>query len=701
MFSKNRDQYSSKKMGILLSLQMIMAIFLTSSCVGEYQTVDVNLTESTEENPVNSLKFKGIQDAIAVADDKIEVYFYPADGGSESYSYTVSIGNYDEEFTASSDTLTEDYRGFHRMLIDGLAPGTSYTFKIDVAETGSDTIIESENTLSATTFENDVSDFYGISSVSNAVGEAGLDSINVRWVPTDKKSELGTDDSDPSSYEIIAVNALLNTPEVANDYTFTEEDGRYVFTEDWIAGLNSTTISGLEAGTPYYIFVRVLHVDSINDSSKPYLRSELNNKYIEISTYSADDTSISVTGDEFVVEPLGGVKATSSLNASWGDVNGVFNHFRVFYSSGSLSSIDTTTCDTLTLEISDAGGIACKEISASESSVVLSDLTAYTNYNVQLVVCVTEDCSVNYFASSLLCEGSSPDDRCHAVTEPSLDSFTGISTVTNASSVSEIGEIYLTYLAPTFEEGYFEGLLVEYTTERSDLLLWLENEANGKPDSAIINMEVPGYEYTGDLIVDNFDITDELITVSGLDYSSEGYHCFSIYPYVYDTEGNIDFSNYSSLTKVWKCTTTSIDAPTVTDFAGFASGSSPKESSYVSLVWTKPSSGVYSHYEIFYRDVADPDDPDFNLTTAIQETTVDFSYTNYDRIFFSSTGGDGTEVTNKTTSSLEDGYYIFGIVTYYPGTGSTPIRSEESPNKLLCQVDSSSTSATNCTLLTD
>ena len=69
------------KLGLIICLSTLLV-----SCVGTVQESNSNITDiGSAYNPVVS--FSGIHTATAISDTKVEVFFYPASGGSGKYIY--------------------------------------------------------------------------------------------------------------------------------------------------------------------------------------------------------------------------------------------------------------------------------------------------------------------------------------------------------------------------------------------------------------------------------------------------------------------------------------------------------------------------------------------------------------------------------------------------------------------------------------
>ena len=96
----------------------MLSIILTA-CVGtvedgEEKKTDTSISKNTD------VVFIGIEEAHGIADDKIEVFFPAAQGGSGQYDYYIYYGGGDVPIVVPSDVLTPDYRGLLKYTLDKL-----------------------------------------------------------------------------------------------------------------------------------------------------------------------------------------------------------------------------------------------------------------------------------------------------------------------------------------------------------------------------------------------------------------------------------------------------------------------------------------------------------------------------------------------------------------------------------------------------
>lgn len=291
------------------------------------------------------------------------------------------------------------------------------------------------------------------------------------------------------------------------------------------------------------------------------------------------------------------------------------------------------------------GGIYCKKIEYLDNNTIIANLTPATNYQFLLVVCQTVACGTIERIVSVMKFGA---------TLPTLASFNGVEQIKLANNVSEIGKVYLKVTPPDFNTGYFDGYIIGY---KSDLLLPAFDRI-----SETATLPVTPYDYT----------TANYIEVGNINYNGVDNYCFTVYPFVYDNlGGKIEFEN-----DIWQCSTATVEAPTIDQFPGIDQAISNK--SNISLLWNLPAAEVYSHIEIFWRKTAGG----FDFSEAINETTVNYTFANYDRAIV-----PGTE-SQYLIENLPNGTYKVGVLSYYANGINGIERSEFNIQTFECIVNS-------------
>ena len=629
-------------------------------CVGTVQDSSQAFTEVVTKKDT-PLVFPGVASVSAISDTRLEVFFYPATGGSGKYTYDVTIGNSSTPLSYPSDVLHPDYRGMLKVTISGLARLTTYLVKVEVRNGTSTVQSNSQVAKSATTFDNEVADFGGITSAYNMAGPDGKDSIKIRWAPAKTSGGIVKQNWDPKSYEVVVVDSEKLTPGDM-DGAFTNAQGKWLYEFNHDDTVNEYVVRGLNSKKRYYIRMRAIHEASIVDIYNPRLKGEQNTNYVTISTLSDSLADLNFDPQSFTLALAAGEQGLTAIQATWKQAAGVFDHYRLYYSlegSGVSSGSLPDLC--LTPDSSPVGStVFCKKVDLNIISTPITGLSPYTTYDVVLILCQTPAC--------LTTERIASPVRT-IKTDPSFATFSGLKSVTTASVLEDVGSVYLNYDVPNFTSGYFDGLVVKMrrTLDGSDAeVLVTESSTTVYHES---------YSY----------VTASQIHVLGIDYSSAIPYCFTVYPFKYDTDG---VTKRELPNNVWKCVQPQISAPTALQFPGLVAVSTSKNT--VSLTWTTPVSGIYSQFEIFYRKQSNI----FSWGDAIAQAANGNNFTNYGRKVV-----DGS-VTQITLDGVADGNYAFGVTSYMnyvTDTGSVVLRSETNGGIFKCAVSGANNDTLACT----
>ncbi|MGE3609940.1 MAG: hypothetical protein AB7I27_10175 [Bacteriovoracaceae bacterium] len=640
-------------------LLLFILIPLFSGCVGTVQDTAQSYTQVADSTG-SAITFNGIQNASAVSDTRIEVFFYPASGGSGKYTYDITISGYTAPISVTSETLSADYRGLLKYTISGLTRLTTYQIKIDARDSSTDATSNSQVVKTVVTFENKVCDFGGISTASNLPGQNGKDSIKIRWTPARISGQPTEQDWDPRSYEAIFVEAEKLTPNDMDEESYGPTQGRYVFRFNHSNTANEYIARGLPSNTRFYIRMRAIHAGSVTDVYNPGKRSELNTNYITISTLSDSLADINFQPDSFALTLAAGSQGLNAITASWAVATGVFDHYRLYYSmeNGGVAAGNLPALCLSPLVSDPAATVFCKKVDSTLNSAAITGLTPYTTYEVVLVLCQTSDC------------GSS--ERLTAsvktiTTDPTSPTFDGLSEVVSATSLADLGTVKLKFAPPNFTQGYFDGLIIQMrrTKDGSDTPVEITESS-----TTVYN---DSYNF----------LTSNEVKINGIDYLSNTPYYFTLYPYKWSSDGltRREFPN-----NVWLEFIPEIKAPTNLEFLGLRSGNTYLDQ--VTLNWTSPEQGVYAEYELFWRKSS----LSFSWGDAIAQTGA-FNYTNYGRQIINSSA------TSITLNGFADGDYAFGIITHYTyvtDDGVVTLRSETNSNILKCTIDYALADTVDC-----
>ena len=631
----------------MINARIVLLTFMTFlyGCVGTVQDAAEPFT-SIAANPKGVINFGGIHQAVPISQDKIELFFYPAIGGTSKYYYTFYVGDKPLPYTVPSETLTADYRGLLKYTVTGLEPAKTYVIKGEAIDQS--TLDKDSNTITKTitTFPNLVSDFIGISAVYNTAGIEGIDSINVRWTHAriDYSNITGTASTDPKSYEIVAVDSDRLTPADMDKPQFLAENGRYVKILDYFPTQNEAIIRGLKSNTKYYVRVRAIHKNSVDDFNVPRLRGEKNTNYLTIKTLDNNLANIKKL-ETLTTAKNPGISQSNSLILSWEPVVGVYDHLRLLY---------TAAPNPLYVEIGVTCGVkpenqvSCRKIFGSTISTIIGNLSTAQPFNFQLVACQDAECSVS--KSGPVITGN---------TNPTFAGFTGVQSVDIATVMEEVGKLFLRIPLPDFSKGDFDGYVIGFKNNNADDFVEISEVGHA-------SMKIESYNHR----------TDTTIAISGIDYKVGGLYCFSVYPFVY----NPDSTKTSQPNAVWKCNTPEVIAPDVRQFPGFSEASTFGYD--LNIFWSAPAGGIYENFEVFMRTT--PGVFSFPEAKAQVASGVPVDYIQVILPWY---------ITKYTFSNLTaPKVYKVGIITRYIFGATDTVRSEDNEQTYVCLLDAAKVS---------
>lgn len=613
------------------------------SCIGKIEDKNPEKTKGAQAVS-KPLDFIGISDARAISNDKIEVYFYPAEVEDQSkISYHVSYDGIPIVTSFSGETLQKDYRGMFRVVLDKLEMNTNYKLSVQISNKETKEESSVKTNIEVKTFQNLTADFYGLSNLRNLPGVEGKNSIYVDW-PGATKLGIGPleNEIDPIQYVITAINSDVLKPDSFDDEDFSGTDRKVFYA---VGDTVFTRLNGLKAGTKYYVRVRAIHSGFSDFSTDPTYLTEQNNKYLEITTLDDDLASIVIDSDSLQIRADLGSVGLTTLAMNWKLKEAAFDHYRVYYKKNGEGLEWASQKSSLPIDCNGAilsTAYSCQKISYKENSFKLTDLAPYTKYDVYLVICQTEDCSSG--------RRKEFESKGPYTTDPGFVRFSGIKKINSPSNYWALDEISLEFENPDLSTGALDGIIVKLHA-RSDTggnFKYLNH-----PDESLLETSSPFYKNDTGLIVSTFrfDTASSKIKISGIDNDSPENYCFSLLPYIFKNEGyEINNSN-----EVILCKSIRVETPKVTEFIGFetVSRSLTSGNNEISMTWRPPSAGVYSHYHVFLYKSENSSDLNFNFSDAINNPG-----TKYMKVSIPY----GT--TSYTFSFVPSGTYQVGILTY-------------------------------------
>lgn len=595
------------------------------SCLGKVQDANPEITKGVNLGDA-VVNFEGIYNAQAIANDKVEVFFYPAQGDSREFTYVVNYDGASFPLTFPGETLRPDYRGLLKVKVQNLEINKNYVFNVQV-KNNFGIVSSNDKIISVSTYSNITANFAGIGDCKNLSGADGKNAITVEWPAAERQgSDFLKKEIDPVLYEIVLLDSDSATPVAFDDVTFSLPT-RLV---NYVDGKKiSHQVNGLKPGTKYYVRVRAIHQGYSDYGSSPTYSKETNSDYIVIETLSDQASDVEINLDSFNVVLPSNSTGLTSLKTSWEQGIGAIDHYRVYYkklSEGNSWAIYKNSRDEVCdgVETND-NNYTCLRVDLESNSRTLADLVPYTEYGVYAVACLNNECGPSFYLEY----NSSPPYKTSPPTAP----FSGIEEVLSAKYFWSLDEIFLKFTSPNINSGVANGLLVE-----------VKERTTGEP-SIDTFLNHPILSNTSSLNISNFDyLNDTVISVKGVDISSDEPYCFSLLPYTLE-EGTVVVSRSSEIVK---CIKASIELPTADDFEGFNNSVFDASTNTMSLIWNTPSKGVYNKFFIFIRT----DGGVFNFGEAVAgninylKFEIDYGETDYDFSF------------------LPSGNYTFGILAY-------------------------------------
>lgn len=616
----------------MLSKYLKYTLFiLLISCVGKVEDKNPETTKGVNVGS-SVFRFDGIYKAAPIANNKVDVSFFPASGSPNDVTYIISYDGATNPVTVPGSTLRTDYRGLLTYTVDGLSSDQSYSFNVQAKNTEG-TKSTNDLTASATTFANITANFDGISNVRNLPGADGRNALIIEWPAAEKQgSSFVFKEIDPVQYEVVLLNAESATPVAFDDASF----GPPTRIVSLVDGKNiSHQVNGLQPATKYFVRVRAVHYGYTQFGADPNYRKEENSKYLIAETLSDELSAVDVDLSDFKVTIPKGSEGLSSLNLTWNAATGAIDHYRAYYkktAEGQPWSSYKNSFDEI-CDGQDSGDTAyyCKKVDFEDTTTVISELEAYTEHDVHFLACMTSTCRTNEY---LEYESSGPYK-----TEPGIANFAGVEDILNPKNFWALDEVFLEFTPIDLNSGVMDGLIVE-----------IKQRDTGPPTSDTY-LNHPSVSNNSIFSIASFDyLADDEIRVSGIDSQSIEQYCFSLLPYVWNG-GAVEVKRES---EVVKCKRVTVEPPGSEDFPGISSSSFDNSTSSISINWLDPTKGVYDKFVAFIRT----DGGLFNFGEAVAGNA---NYIRYEIPY-----GENT----VTFPFLPSGNYRIGVLTYFSKNNS-------------------------------
>ncbi|MEK6624265.1 MAG: fibronectin type III domain-containing protein, partial [Bdellovibrionota bacterium] len=530
--------------------------------------------------------------------------------------------------------LKPNYLGLLVYTVVGLDTNATYNFEVQVKNLKTAGYSQATAQKSATTFANVTANFLGIQNVKTMPGLAGITSVKVEWVEAEKQgSAYVPKDIDPKKYVVELVDASFLSPGDLHNAGYSEPQRKIVYVN---SGEINTVVGGLQGDTLYYVSVRCIHVGYTKYGSDINYKKEVNSKYMEVRTLKGGINNIDFNTEGVTVALMPGTQGLTSVSAQWEEAAGAFDSYRVFYStSAAIESYLAGTVDGVCDGQETANpSYYCKQVDYLTTSAILIDMLPNTNYKVVVVVCQSATCAVGTRVLSSVKT---------IVTTPPVATYAGVTSILKAREFNKLDELYLQVTPPDLSSGIMDGVIVEYTNYLGSVIVPLNHpQPLSYPNISPLS-----------ILSFNFQSATELVVTGVYPFSSDAY-CFRAFPYTWESGKVVKHDE----TAIAFCVTPEVKAPTVEQFAGVTDPCLPGTAPGGLLIsWEKPSSGVYSHFEILIRP-----EGSFDFGTA---TSSDPPPAPYIRRLVSE------NLTSYTVEGLISGQqYRVGVLTYVNVNGT-------------------------------
>lgn len=635
-------------------IAIILSLLFLASCVGKVEDANSQLAKNAESGR-KSFQFAGISKAIAISNDKVEVYFLPATGAVNDLTYLIKVNNSSTPIEVKASSLKVNNEGMYQFTVKNLNVNTEYTFSVGVRDASTGAQSDNDLTLTAKTFSNFTADFAGVSSVEPLVGTAGQNTVLVKWVPAvTLGSTYNPMPNDPIAYEVAYIAAEDGT--VSDLFNNTHPAIKKSLNPSEITSSTGGTIererqvTGLIPGKQYFFRVRSIHKSYGTYQNNPGYKYELNNKIIAVTTLDSgglfdwDTNSLRASTPD---KDLG----LTSIDLEWSSAVGPFENYRVYnYKLGTSDEdedlvrqripeeIDSSVIDPLNT----AGDY--RTAGAEEFSTRIGSLDQYDYYLAFVVACRSMTCGEG--------ERLVGSPVFYRVT-PKLASFSGILNIASPQDINNLNQVTINFDAPVIETGYINGFDIycydsETDTSPTKLVYNTANTSGKASCNGLVRVDPNPNDYAGygniNQVRINGNFFDDGETIADKEY------CFSAVPTI--TGNNYSVNDVDNA--IIKCITPIVRVPTVEQFPGVINACNTG-ADYITVGWNAPSGGIYDKYAVFYKEKngevfkfsdALNNDPDYIMQDNIVATT--YTYT----------------IPNLIPGKI----YQFGVLPYIDGT---------------------------------
>lgn len=637
------------------TILLVLSIVILTSCVGTVEDKNAKLAANQSLGDVtNSIAFDGLTKVTAISQDKVELYFYPADSDKTITVYEIYINNGPFPIKVTGNSLSVNASGLYIFTVTNLDMNSAYTFNMRAVLAGTNEPLKLDPTksLSATTFKNETADFMGISSLTLGAGESGRDTLTVKWVPaTIRGTNINPRSTDPVAYEIIYIKREdgaqnINNPLYTGANRVTVTIPNSISATPTLNKSSEQIIAGLIPGETYFFQVRAIHKGFITYKTDPSYLREQNTRFLKITMlnnaglFDFNDALVSMTN------PLGEAGLTN-LNVSWIPAGGEFKQYRLCYKKVGNPADAEPIADLLTdvdIDLLLSNTTACLPLDANVTAQTLASLTSYAYYQAKVIACRTFACEANNRIKSLLMQ-----KRVVANVAP----FNGVLTISNPVDETKLKDVKITFDSPVVSAGYLNNFKLYCYSDASDLDPYAlptdgsVSAATGKASCDGIQLLTPMPTILSDYgLLNNLEI--RLPVIDG-----NARYCLSLLPSI-----SSPFLNQEDkTTAVIKCFTPEIKTPTIIQFPGRVN-TCQLAGKNLSINWPLPTGGLYTKFVVLYREKKSTSNF-FNFQDATQAylTNNSTTYKWIDEL-------PRTQLTHNLTSLVEGRTYNIGVLTY-------------------------------------
>lgn len=621
----------NKNISKFLNLLLLLISVSFFSCVGTI--ADKNALSSYNmkgDDDTQVEKFAGLYSATPVAHDKIELVFQPVDVDANKVNYEIYVNNSDYQFVLSGTSLegSKTVEGNYLYTMTGLDLNTSYEFNIKAVLTGGSnkaSRLDPNKALRARTFSNETANFMGISGLELGIGNRSQDTVTVRWIPAEiKGTALNIKANDPIAYEITYWAKGLN--EVTKQFPNS-------IINPTLNKSSYEIITDLTPATTYFFRVRAIHKNYATQIlSDATYKKDMNNRVMRITTAKEVNQDLSfINLNELVVsnpiEKRGREEVDLSWYAAWGN-EGLY-YYKLAYKKINVNLFEHLEDKIGTYEdVLNDSNIQEVDLTSNDLKNTVDGLTPKDWYQFKVFVCkvvtpgIDEECPISTPYKS-------------AQVKPRLTPFSGILTISNPHSLSNLNRLTLNFDSPMVDSGFVNEMVITCynPTDHTKKIQLPTNGISTGTGTGVTNCDnikflpsvtpIPtttnGFSTLTSLTV---EIDQNVSTVAAKTY------CFSISPAITYTDLNPVLGMDTMSDQTVKCITPKISAPTMAEFPGREDSCSISGSS-ITVSWAIPSGGVYSNFVIFWKEKTDANDY-FSFPDAVTEflvgTTTTYQY---------------------------------------------------------------------------